>query len=221
MPDEGYSCPDLVRRARSGCVRAVLGSPLRLGCSRSSPHASWEEVWYGHWPSRNWARVTGVIGCPIRRRKKRWPGRWRQCGQLSARGGVPAGGPAELLDGFKRRSAAALLPWRTLSAADRGGRNASQGGDLRAQPTGVGPSSLRTWIVYALVREDGLTQVQAAELLGQHKSWVCRRLALSGERLADEAEAEAAPGPVAAELGAAVDAVARGQPGRRTGHRTP
>ena len=30
----------------------------------------------------------------------------------------------------------------------------------------------------ALVRDDGLTQVEAAHLLGQHKSWVCRRLAL-------------------------------------------
>jgi hypothetical protein len=29
-----------------------------------------------------------------------------------------------------------------------------------------------------LVRDDGLTQVEAAHLLGQHKSWVCRRLAL-------------------------------------------
>jgi hypothetical protein len=34
------------------------------------------------------------------------------------------------------------------------------------------------WIVQALVREDGLTQVEAAHLLSQHKSWVCRRLAL-------------------------------------------
>jgi hypothetical protein len=32
--------------------------------------------------------------------------------------------------------------------------------------------------VQALVRDDGLTQVEAAHLLGQHKSWVCRRLAL-------------------------------------------
>ena len=32
--------------------------------------------------------------------------------------------------------------------------------------------------MHALVREDGLTQVEAAELLGRHKSWVCRRLAL-------------------------------------------
>ena len=42
------------------------------------------------------------------------------------------------------------------------------------------------WVVHALVREDGLTQVETAELLGRDKSWVCRRLALV-ERLAEEA----------------------------------
>ena len=36
----------------------------------------------------------------------------------------------------------------------------------------------------ALVREDGLTQVAAGHLLGRHKSWVCRRLALL-ERLSE------------------------------------
>ena len=41
------------------------------------------------------------------------------------------------------------------------------------------------WIVHALVREDGLSQVEVAELLGRHKSWVCRRLALL-ERLSEE-----------------------------------
>ncbi len=34
------------------------------------------------------------------------------------------------------------------------------------------------WIVQALVRDDGMTQVEAAHLLSRHKSWVCRRLAL-------------------------------------------
>jgi hypothetical protein len=42
------------------------------------------------------------------------------------------------------------------------------------------------WIVHALVREDGMTQVEVAELLGRHKSWVCRRLALV-EKLTNEA----------------------------------
>jgi len=34
------------------------------------------------------------------------------------------------------------------------------------------------WIVQALIGEDGLSQVEVAELLSHHKSWVCRRLAL-------------------------------------------
>jgi len=45
------------------------------------------------------------------------------------------------------------------------------------------------WIVQALVRDDGLTQVEAAHLLGQHKSWVCRRLALL-EKLSEEVKEE-------------------------------
>jgi hypothetical protein len=40
--------------------------------------------------------------------------------------------------------------------------------------------------VHALVREDGISQVEVAELLGRHKSWVCRRLALI-ERLGAKA----------------------------------
>jgi hypothetical protein len=36
------------------------------------------------------------------------------------------------------------------------------------------------------VREDGLSQLQVAELLERHKSWVCRRLALL-ERLSRDA----------------------------------
>lgn len=42
------------------------------------------------------------------------------------------------------------------------------------------------WIIHALVREDGMSQVEVAELLGRHKSWVCRRLALI-ERLGAKA----------------------------------
>jgi len=34
------------------------------------------------------------------------------------------------------------------------------------------------WVVQGLVRDDGMTQVEAAHLLNRHKSWVCRRLAL-------------------------------------------
>jgi hypothetical protein len=56
--------------------------------------------------------------------------------------------------------------------------------------TGHDPSELEeAWIVQALVREDGLSQVDAAQLLGKHKSWVCRRLAML-ERLGAEAQSE-------------------------------
>jgi ParB-like chromosome segregation protein Spo0J len=41
-------------------------------------------------------------------------------------------------------------------------------------------------VVHSLCREDGLSQVEVAILLGRHKSWVCRRLSLI-ERLCDEA----------------------------------
>ena len=43
------------------------------------------------------------------------------------------------------------------------------------------------WIIQALMREDGMSQVEVAELLGRHKSWVCRRLALI-ERLGPKAK---------------------------------
>src|SRR4051812_34124143 len=52
--------------------------------------------------------------------------------------------------------------------------------------TGRRPHELEeAWIVQALVREDGLSQTEAAELLGRHKSWVCRRLALLEKLCAD------------------------------------
>jgi ParB-like chromosome segregation protein Spo0J len=115
----------------------------------------------------------------------------RRYGQLTPVVACLRDGRLELLDGFKRRAAAALLPWSTLSVrpitADEAQAKAAIYG---LNCLGSRPQPLEeAWIVYALVREDGLTQVQAAELLGQHKSWVCRRLALL-ERLADEAKAE-------------------------------
>ena len=125
----------------------------------------------------------------------------RQYGQLSPVVVCLREGRPELLDGFKRHAAAALLPWPTLSVrvveADEAQAKAAIYGLNR---TGSRPQHLEeAWIVQALVREDGLTQVQAAELLGQHKSWVCRRLAL-WERLADEAKAELRLGLLAPSL---------------------
>jgi ParB-like chromosome segregation protein Spo0J len=94
----------------------------------------------------------------------------------------------EVLDGFKRLAAARALGLKTLStrlleADERVAKAAIHG----LNQTGRRPHEWEeAWIVHALVREDGMTQVEVAELLGRHKSWVCRRLALV-EKLANEA----------------------------------
>ena len=94
----------------------------------------------------------------------------------------------EVLDGFKRLAAARALGLKTLStrlleADERVAKAAIYGLNQTGRRTQEWEEA---WIVHALVREDGMTQVEVAELLGRHKSWVCRRLALV-EKLADEA----------------------------------
>lgn len=87
----------------------------------------------------------------------------------------------QIVDGFKRLAAARVLDWpslvvRQLESADERTVKAAVYGLNRV---GHQLQELEeAWLVQALVREDGLSQVEAAELLGRHKSWVCRRLAL-------------------------------------------
>lgn len=98
----------------------------------------------------------------------------------------------ELIDGFKRLGAVRRLPQidhlsaRLMEADER---------TVKAAIYGLNRAGGRTreleeaWIIHALVREDGMSQVEVAELLGRHKSWVCRRLALI-ERLGSKARDE-------------------------------
>ena len=96
---------------------------------------------------------------------------------------------AELIDGFKRLTAARTIPgFQQLSARrvevdERGAKAAIYGLNCVGRRT---QELEEAWIVSALVREDGLSQVEVADLLGRHKSWVCRRLALL-EKLGGEA----------------------------------
>ena len=98
----------------------------------------------------------------------------------------------ELIDGFKRLGAARSLAEmnrlsaRLLEADERSAKAASYGLNRAGGRT---RELEEAWIIQALVREDGLSQVEVAELLGRHKSWVCRRLALI-ERLGAEAREE-------------------------------
>jgi hypothetical protein len=67
------------------------------------------------------------------------------------------------------------------------------------------------WIVHALVREDGLSQVQVAELLERHKSWVCRRLALL-ERLSEECREDLRLGLLSPTMARQLTRLAAGHP---------
>jgi ParB-like chromosome segregation protein Spo0J len=104
--------------------------------------------------------------------------RWGQCAPIVAT--VRQERP-QILDGFTRWEAAqqvrgmTTLSVRLVELDDRHAKAAMYG----LNQTGRRPHELEeAWIVQALVREDGLSQLEAAELLGRHKSWVCRRLAL-------------------------------------------
>ena len=98
----------------------------------------------------------------------------------------------ELIDGFKRLGAVRrLAPIDHLSAR----RMEADERTVKAAIYGLNRAGGRTreleeaWIIHALVREDGMSQVEVAELLGRHKSWVCQRLALI-ERLGPKARDE-------------------------------
>ncbi len=104
--------------------------------------------------------------------------RWGQCAPIVAtlREETP-----QVLDGFTRWEAArqvrgmSTLLVRLIEVDDRRAKAAIYG----LNQSGRRPYELEeAWIVQSLVRDDGLTQAEVAELLGRHKSWVCRRLAL-------------------------------------------
>ena len=93
-----------------------------------------------------------------------------------------------LIDGYKRLQAArqletfTTLTGRQIEADERQAKAAM----YWLNQTGRRTHALEeAWLVYALVREDGLSQLEVAQLLGKHKSWVCRRLALL-EKLAPQ-----------------------------------
>jgi ParB/RepB/Spo0J family partition protein len=108
-------------------------------------------------------------------------GSLRRWGQLSPVVACERAGRLELIDGFKRLSAArqigalSSLSVRVLEADEPTAKAAILGLNRDQRPV---RELEEAWVVQGLVRDDGMTQVEAAHLLGRHKSWVCRRLAL-------------------------------------------
>lgn len=98
-------------------------------------------------------------------------------------------GSLVLVDGFKRLRASRTLKGvttlqsRQLEVDEQSAKAAIFNlNRLTAKPNELEES----WIIYALVVDDGLEQVEVAQMLGRHKSWVNRRLALI-QRLTCEA----------------------------------
>jgi ParB family transcriptional regulator, chromosome partitioning protein len=114
---------------------------------------------------------------------------WGQCAPIVAclRDERP-----QVLDGFTRWETAqqvrgmTTLSVRLIDVGDQRAKAAIYG----LNQAGRRPHELeQAWIVQSLVREDGLSQVEVAELLGRHKSWVCHRHALL-EKLSTELRQE-------------------------------
>lgn len=110
----------------------------------------------------------------------------RRLGQLVPIVVCERGAGVAIVDGFKRLAAARTLDLATLRARVMPlGETAALAAVLTLNRPGRGTTDLEeAMVVRALCREHRLEQTQIAELLGRHKSWVCRRLALA-ERLDD------------------------------------
>ena len=107
-------------------------------------------------------------------------GSMRQFGQMSPVVCCLRDERPRLIDGFRRLWAARRigeireLNTRLIEVDDRQAKAAI----YRLNQAGRRIHVLEeAWLAYALVREDGLSQLEVAQLLGKHKSWVCRRLA--------------------------------------------
>jgi ParB-like chromosome segregation protein Spo0J len=105
----------------------------------------------------------------------------RRYGQISPVVVWPTAGACVLIDGFKRVEAARQVPGlitlvaRLIDADPQTAKAAIYGLNRLTRRVQLLEEA---WIVCALVREDHLTQWEAAQLLGHDKSWVSRRLAL-------------------------------------------
>jgi ParB-like chromosome segregation protein Spo0J len=102
-------------------------------------------------------------------------------GQISPLVVWPSDDDWVLIDGFKRVEAAKHVPGldtlgaRLINADPKTAKAAIYGLNRLSHRVHVLEEA---WIVCALVRDDHLTQYEAAQLLGHDKSWISRRLAL-------------------------------------------
>ncbi len=93
----------------------------------------------------------------------------------------------EMVDGFKRLRALRKLKYKTLQAKtlDTGSKTIKTAMIFMNWEIRSITDLEEGMVISSLHREDSLSQTAIAMMLGRHKSWVCRRIALV-ERLSDE-----------------------------------
>lgn len=123
----------------------------------------------------------------------------------------PEGERYELIDGFKRLRACRKLGLKNLRARIFDGTHrASKAAIIHLNWKARSLVDLEeAMIVHSLYREDKLTQVEIATLLGRHKSWVSRRISLI-ERLSDEVQGDIRLGLVSVSIGRELARLPRG-----------
>ena len=117
----------------------------------------------------------------------------------------------EMIDGFKRLRACRSLNQKTLKARAMGvsGR-AGKAAILQLNWTDQSINEIEEGlVVQSLHREDGLTQVETAVLLGRDKSWVSRRISLI-ERLSEEVQEDIRLGLLSVSTGRELAKLPRG-----------
>jgi ParB-like chromosome segregation protein Spo0J len=116
----------------------------------------------------------------------------------------------ELVDGYKRLIGARALGWSALRAEVHAVTGPAAKLLLWQSNARQVLSDLEeAWLVRALYRDDRLTQPQIGQLLGRHKSWVCRRLVLA-EGLTESVAADVRLGLVSATAARDVGRLPRG-----------
>lgn len=100
-------------------------------------------------------------------------------GQLTPVIAVEREGTLELVDGFKRRTAAAQMGWSELLVSVRNLDGRGQWtAMLTLNRTSGSLSVLEEGLIVRELCASGMTQVEIAQMVGRHKSWVSRRMGL-------------------------------------------
>jgi ParB family transcriptional regulator, chromosome partitioning protein len=135
----------------------------------------------------------------------------RKYGQISPVVCVKGKDGYELIDGFKRLRACRSLNQATVRAKTIGvSARVCKAAMLQLNWSGRTINEMEeALVVQSLYREDGLTQIEIATLLGRDKSWVSRRISLI-ERLSEEVQEDIRLGLISVIIGRDLAKLPRG-----------